>query len=120
VTGDRDASRRDHAAEHAVRAEFDRWFEAQGYWRTGVEYDHEDMGDAFAAGMRAARGTSAGPRPAPAAAMGETRRMRDVVCKLLDLFGPPDDRFMQHADVTRATLQRYAAEAGVRLDGMPT
>jgi hypothetical protein len=56
--------------------------------------------------------------PAPElAAMAETRRARDVVCKLLDLFGPPDDRFMQHSSVTRATLQRYAAEAGVRLDG---
>jgi hypothetical protein len=58
------------------------------------------------------------PQPAPAlAAMAETRKMRDIVCHLLDLFGAPDDRLMQHADVTRATLQRYAAEAGVRLDG---
>jgi len=60
------------------------------------------------------------PRPAPelAAAMAETRKMRDVVCKLLDLYGAPDDRLMQHSSVTRATLQRYAAEAGVRLDGL--
>jgi hypothetical protein len=53
-----------------------------------------------------------------AAAVAETRKMRDVVCKLLDLFGAPDDRLMQQARVTRATLQRYAAEAGVRLDGL--
>ena len=49
-----------------------------------------------------------------AAAMAETRKMRDVACKLLDLFSAPDDRRMRHASVTAATLERYAAEAGVR------
>jgi hypothetical protein len=48
------------------------------------------------------------------AAKAETQRMRDVVCKLLDLFGKPDERRMRHASVTAATLERYAAEAGVK------
>jgi hypothetical protein len=51
------------------------------------------------------------------ASVADVSRLRGIVCNLLDLFGVPDDRLMQHADVTRATLQRYAAEAGVRLDG---
>jgi len=42
---------------------------------------------------------------------------RNAVCNLLDLFGPPDERLMQRASVTRATLRRYATDAGVRLDG---
>ena len=65
-----------------------------------------------------ALGTTVAEMLAPASA--ETRRMRDIVCKLLDLYGAPDDRLMQHSSVTRATLQRHAAEAGVRLDGLPT
>ena len=40
------------------------------------------------------------------------------MCNLLDLFGAPDERLMQHASITRATLLRYATEAGVRLDGL--
>lgn len=49
-----------------------------------------------------------------AAAMAETRKVRDVACKLLGLFGDADSRRMRHADVTMATLDRYAAEAGIR------
>jgi hypothetical protein len=49
-----------------------------------------------------------------AAAMAETRRVRDVACKLIDLFSAPDGRRMRHASVTAATIERYAAEAGVR------
>jgi len=65
-----------------------------------------------------ALGTTVAEMLAPDSA--ETRKMRDIVCKLLDLYGAPDDRLMQHSSITRATLQRYAAEAGVRLDGLPT
>jgi hypothetical protein len=62
------------------------------------------------------------PRRAPELATAVTERdkaraARNAVCNLLDLFGAPDERLMQHASVTRATLQRYAADAGVRLDG---
>lgn len=48
------------------------------------------------------------------AAMAEAGKVRDVACKLLDLFSAPDDRRMRHASVTAKTLERYAAEAGVR------
>jgi hypothetical protein len=54
------------------------------------------------------------PAPELSAAMAETRKMRDIVCKLLDLFSAPDDRLVRHAHVTAATLSRYAAEAGVK------
>jgi hypothetical protein len=49
-----------------------------------------------------------------AEAEAETRKMRDIVLKLLDLFSDADSRRMRRADVTVATLERYAAEAGVR------
>jgi hypothetical protein len=51
---------------------------------------------------------------AKASHAAETRRMRDVVCKLLDLFSMPDARRMRHASITAKTLERYAAEAGVK------
>lgn len=47
-------------------------------------------------------------------AKAEARKMRDVVCHLLDLFSQPDARRMRHASVTAATLERYAADAKVR------
>lgn len=50
-----------------------------------------------------------------AAAMTESVKIRKVVRKLLGVFSKPDDRRMCHADVTAKTLDRYAAEAGVRL-----
>ena len=37
-----------------VGKEFTSWMEAQGYWRTGSEYDWDAMADAFTAGWQAA------------------------------------------------------------------
>lgn len=54
------------------------------------------------------------PESAAGLAMAETRKMRDVFCKLLDLFSMPDARRMRHASVFATTLERYAAEAGVK------
>jgi len=50
-------------------------------------------------------------------ARADRNRARNAACNLLDLFGAPDERLMQHASVTGATLRRYATDAGVRLDG---
>jgi hypothetical protein len=105
-------------------------------WLTGSPDGLAQIIDALAAGARVSAGEAVAARhaaeaglppeaaaivaqavPALAAAEAEARKVRDVVCKLLDLFGAPDDRLMQRASVTRATLQRYAADAGVRLDG---
>jgi hypothetical protein len=108
--GDPAAAQRDVPAERDY-AEWRGWMEAQDYHFDDDSYQAE----AFAAGMQAQRDLDAatpGTRPAS--------YLHDIVCHLLDLFGAPDDRLMQHSSVTRATLQRYAAEAGVRLDGRPS
>lgn len=72
---------------------------AKAAWEQHRAYGHDD--EAWDAAAQAAVAASA---------------VRDVVCKLLDLFSAPDGRLMQHASVTRSTLQRYAKEAGVVLD----
>lgn len=82
-------------------------------WSELPEWQRERLEAAAKAAIAAAELTS------DADLKAERDEARDVVCKLLDLFGAPDDRFMQHSSVTRATLQRYAGEAGVRLDGLP-
>lgn len=61
------------------------------------------------------------PRVMPelAAAMAETRTVRRVLARMFSLFTSPDGRGIQHADVTRKTLERYAAEAGMPQDAGP-
>lgn len=61
------------------------------------------------------------PRVMPelAAAMAETRTVKRVLARMFSLFTSPDARGIQHADVTRKTLERYAAEAGIAPDAGP-
>jgi hypothetical protein len=40
---------------HWLVTDFDGYWKAQGYTRTGTEYDRDDLSDAFEAGMQAAR-----------------------------------------------------------------
>lgn len=68
-------------------AEFAGWMEAQG-WHDGEAFDFGDLRDAFGAGMRAARDRGATSHPAElAAAMAETRRLRERIGRLLDMLG---------------------------------
>jgi hypothetical protein len=39
--------------------DFDSYWQAQGYTRTGTEYDRDDLADAFEAGMQAQRDLAA-------------------------------------------------------------
>lgn len=43
----------------------------------------------------------------------ESRARRDLLCRVIDAFGAPDDRRMRHASVTDATVKRWCAEAGI-------
>lgn len=52
--------------------------------------------------------------PELAAAMTETRKLRDILANVLGSFGEPDHRRMRRAAVTDATVKRWHAEAGLR------
>ena len=66
--------------------DFDGYWEAQGYQRTGVEFDREDLSDAFDAGAQAARYLAA---TAPARLEAADRAIREVLESLCRRDGLP-------------------------------
>lgn len=84
-------------------AELARWVEAS-------HGDHPEWVDE----LRALLPATEQPAPELAAAMAETREVRNVLARALGLFGPPDHRHMRHASVTAATIRRYCDEGGVK------